>query len=34
VLRVEVDEMKSRPSLLDACTSCPVLHNVALNAKR
>jgi hypothetical protein len=26
VLRVELDEMKSRPSLLDACTSCPILH--------
>jgi hypothetical protein len=26
VLRVELDEMKSRPSLLDACTSCPGLH--------
>jgi hypothetical protein len=26
VLRVELDEMKSRPSLLDACTSCHVLH--------
>jgi hypothetical protein len=26
VLRVERDEMKSRPSLLSACTSCPVLH--------
>jgi chromosome segregation ATPase len=26
VLRVEVDELKSRPSLLGACTSCPVLH--------
>jgi hypothetical protein len=26
VLRVELDEMKSRPSLLRACTSCPVLH--------
>jgi hypothetical protein len=26
VLRVELDEMKSRPSLLGACTSCPVLH--------
>jgi hypothetical protein len=25
VLRVELDEMKSRPSLLGACTSCPVL---------
>jgi hypothetical protein len=27
VLRVELDEMKSRPSLLGACTSCPVLHD-------
>jgi hypothetical protein len=26
VLRVELYEMKSRPSLLGACTSCPVLH--------
>jgi hypothetical protein len=26
VLRVELDKMKSRPSLLGACTSCPVLH--------
>jgi hypothetical protein len=26
VLRVELDEMKSRPSLLAACTSCPVMH--------
>jgi hypothetical protein len=26
VLRVEVDERKSRPALLGACTSCPVLH--------
>jgi hypothetical protein len=26
VLRVELDEMKSRPSLLGACTCCPVLH--------
>jgi hypothetical protein len=26
VLRVELDEVKSRPSLLGACTSCPVLH--------
>jgi hypothetical protein len=26
VLRVELDEMKSRPSLLGACTNCPVLH--------
>jgi regulator of replication initiation timing len=26
VLRVELDEMKSRLSLLGACTSCPVLH--------
>jgi hypothetical protein len=25
-LGVELDEMKSRPSLLGACTSCPVLH--------
>jgi hypothetical protein len=27
VLRVELEEMRSRPSLLGACTSCPVLHN-------
>jgi hypothetical protein len=26
VLRVEVAELKSRSSLLGACTSCPVLH--------
>jgi hypothetical protein len=26
VLRVELDERKSRPSLLGACTSCPVLR--------
>jgi hypothetical protein len=26
VLRVEVVELKSRPTLLGACTSCPVLH--------
>jgi hypothetical protein len=26
VLRIELDGMKSRPSLLGACTSCPVLH--------
>jgi hypothetical protein len=26
VLRVELDEMKSRPSLFGTCTSCPVLH--------
>jgi hypothetical protein len=26
VLRVELAEMKSRPSLLGACTSCPILH--------
>jgi hypothetical protein len=26
VLSVELDEMKSRHSLLGACTSCPVLH--------
>jgi hypothetical protein len=26
VLRVDLDEMKSRPSLVGACTSCPVLH--------
>jgi hypothetical protein len=25
VLRDELDEMKSRPSLLGACTSCPIL---------
>jgi hypothetical protein len=42
VLRVEVTELKSRPALLGACTSCPVLHgkinemhayNVLLEAK-
>jgi hypothetical protein len=27
LLRVELDEMKSRPSLLGACTSCPALHD-------
>jgi hypothetical protein len=27
VLRVELDEMKSRPCLLGACTSCPILHD-------
>jgi hypothetical protein len=26
MLRVEVAELKSRPALLGACTSCPVLH--------
>jgi hypothetical protein len=26
VLRVEVAELKSRPSFLGACTSCPILH--------
>jgi hypothetical protein len=26
VLRVEVAELKSRPALLGACISCPVLH--------
>jgi hypothetical protein len=26
VLRVDLDEMKSRSSLLGACTSCPILH--------
>jgi hypothetical protein len=26
VLRVEVDELKSRPALLGACTSCPILY--------
>jgi hypothetical protein len=26
VLRVEVAELKSRPALLGACTSCTVLH--------
>jgi hypothetical protein len=26
VLRVEVAKLKSRPTLLGACTSCPVLH--------
>jgi hypothetical protein len=26
VLRVELDEMKSRSSLLGSCTSCPILH--------
>jgi hypothetical protein len=27
VLRVELEEMRSRPSLLGACTSCPILHD-------
>jgi hypothetical protein len=26
LLRIEVDELKSRPALLGACTSCPDLH--------
>jgi hypothetical protein len=26
VLRVEMFELKSRPTLLGACTSCPILH--------
>jgi hypothetical protein len=26
VLRVEVAELKARPALLGACTSCPILH--------
>jgi hypothetical protein len=26
VLRIKVDELKSRPALLGACTSCPILH--------
>jgi hypothetical protein len=26
VLRIEMAELKSRPALLGACTSCPVLH--------
>jgi hypothetical protein len=26
MLRVEVVELKARPTLLGACTSCPVLH--------
>jgi hypothetical protein len=26
VLRVKVAELKSRPTLLGSCTSCPVLH--------
>jgi hypothetical protein len=26
VIRVEVAELKARPALLCACTSCPVLH--------
>jgi hypothetical protein len=42
MLRVEVAELKSRPTLLGVCTSCPVLHEktdemhaytVALEAK-
>jgi hypothetical protein len=27
VLRVELAELKSRPTLLGACTSCPALHD-------
>jgi hypothetical protein len=26
MLRVEVAELKSRPTLLGACTSCPIVH--------
>jgi hypothetical protein len=26
VLRVDLNELKSRPALLGACTSCPMLH--------
>ena len=26
VARAEIDELKSRPALLGACTSCPILH--------
>jgi hypothetical protein len=26
VLKIELAELLSRPSLLGACTSCPVLH--------
>jgi hypothetical protein len=26
LLRVELDEMKSRPSLHGGCTSCPIFH--------
>jgi hypothetical protein len=26
VIRIELDEMESRPSFLGVCTSCPVLH--------
>jgi hypothetical protein len=33
VLRVELNEIKSRPSLLGACTSCPVLHEKLLTPK-
>jgi hypothetical protein len=27
VIRVKVAELKSRPTLLGACTSCPILHD-------
>ena len=27
LVKVELDELKSRPTLLGACTSCPVLHD-------
>jgi hypothetical protein len=30
VLRFEVAKLKSRPALLGACTSCPVLHGKLL----
>ena len=26
VLRIELDELKSRPALLGPCTACPTLH--------
>ena len=26
MVRTELEELKSRPALLGACTSCPVLH--------
>jgi hypothetical protein len=31
VLRVELSELQSRPTLLGACTSCPGLHEKSLS---
>jgi hypothetical protein len=33
VLMVEMAELKSRPALLGACTSCPVLHGNQLRSR-